>query len=323
MVSHVGYRADAKEELSVTDHALAGAVSGMITRALAQPLDVLKIRFQLQVEPIARKGGGLYQGILQSVAMIIRMEGVSALWRGHVPAQFLSLTYGTAQFGSYALLTKAASQSGIGEGLISRGACGAVSGVCATLASFPFDVVRTRLIAQGKPKRYNGVVDGVTKMVREEGVLCVWRGIVPTLLMSVPYSGLTFYFYSIFDALSSRLMVYEREQHWMNTAAVSGTAAGVCAKVCVYPLDVLKKRLQIRGFEEARKQFGKVVAYPSAWKCLVCVTQEEGLSAWFKGLWPSLLKSGISTGIIFISYESTCRILAKAHNTKNAKADDR
>lgn len=48
MVSHVGYRADAKEELSVGEHALAGAVSGMVTRALAQPLDVLKIRFQVR-----------------------------------------------------------------------------------------------------------------------------------------------------------------------------------------------------------------------------------------------------------------------------------
>ena len=39
---------------------------------------------------------------------------------------------------------------------------------------------------------------------------------------------------------------------------MSGSAAGACAKVCVYPLDVLKKRLQIRGFEKARQQFGKV-----------------------------------------------------------------
>lgn len=56
------------------------------------------------------------------------------------------------QFGSFALLTKAASQSGAGEGFLSRGVCGAMSGICATLTSFPFDVARTRLIAQGEPK---------------------------------------------------------------------------------------------------------------------------------------------------------------------------
>lgn len=47
----------------------------------------------------------------------------------------------------------------------------------------------------------------------------------------------------------------------MSSTAVSGSAAGACAKVCVYPLDVLKKRLQIRGFEEARQQFGKVSVF--------------------------------------------------------------
>lgn len=56
------------------------------------------------MEPIARKGGGLYKGIFQSVATIRRMEGVTALWRGHVPAQVLSLTYGMAQVGWYTLI---------------------------------------------------------------------------------------------------------------------------------------------------------------------------------------------------------------------------
>lgn len=63
--------------------------------------------------------------------------------------------------------------------------------------------------------------------------------------------------------------------------------------------------------------------YPSVWKCLVRVTQEEGLGAWFKGLWPSLIKSSVATGLIFITFETTCRILVKAHNKVNSKADDR
>lgn len=45
---------------------------------------------------------------------------------------------------------------------------------------------------------------------------------------------------------------------WVSLSAASGVAAGATSKACVYPLDVLKKRIQIRGFETARKQFGKV-----------------------------------------------------------------
>lgn len=36
----------------VSDVAIAGAVSGCLTRAILSPVDVLKIRFQLQLEPI-------------------------------------------------------------------------------------------------------------------------------------------------------------------------------------------------------------------------------------------------------------------------------
>ena len=36
----------------MSDPAIAGAVSGCLTRAILSPVDVLKIRFQLQLEPI-------------------------------------------------------------------------------------------------------------------------------------------------------------------------------------------------------------------------------------------------------------------------------
>ena len=39
---------------------------------------------------------------------------------------------------------------------------------------------------------------------------------------------------------------------------MSGVVAGLVAKTIVYPLDVLKKRCQIRGAEHVRCKFGKV-----------------------------------------------------------------
>ena len=48
----VGYRGE--RDLSSSECAVAGAVSGVVTRATASPLDILKIRFQLQIESIKR-----------------------------------------------------------------------------------------------------------------------------------------------------------------------------------------------------------------------------------------------------------------------------
>ena len=38
--------------VGISDAAIAGAVSGCLTRAILSPVDVVKIRFQLQLEPI-------------------------------------------------------------------------------------------------------------------------------------------------------------------------------------------------------------------------------------------------------------------------------
>ena len=38
--------------VGMSEVAIAGAVSGCLTRAILSPVDVVKIRFQLQLEPI-------------------------------------------------------------------------------------------------------------------------------------------------------------------------------------------------------------------------------------------------------------------------------
>ncbi|CAL4062177.1 unnamed protein product [Meganyctiphanes norvegica] len=309
--SHVSYQQKNKVRLSTFEHALAGGVSGFITRAVAQPLDVLKIRFQLQVEPTCGKRTGLYYGILQATAKIVNTEGLSGLWKGHVPAQFLTVAYGIGQFGSYAFLTRIASENGFGESNSIRGTCGGISGMIGTLLSMPCDVVRTRVVAQGHPKQYSGMFDACRQILKKEGPQSLWRGLTPTLLQNAPQTALQFYFYNAFMKFATSFC---GEDGFLTASAISGTAAGAFAKACTYPLDTLKKRIQMRGFEDARSQFGRVVKYKSMLECIAKVTQEEGVIAWFKGLWPSLLKATVSSGLIFVSYEFTCIFLTKTYH---------
>lgn len=126
----VGY--DPKKKLREWDYMFAGSASGVITRLLCQPLDVLKIRFQLQVEPIKKNitTNSKYRSVLQATNLIVREEGIKALWKGHVPGQLLSISYGVAQFTSFEVLTEKSAKLGITKkwDIIVNFMCGSISG---------------------------------------------------------------------------------------------------------------------------------------------------------------------------------------------------
>uniref|UniRef100_A0A8C6IBA2 Solute carrier family 25 (mitochondrial thiamine pyrophosphate carrier), member 19 n=1 Tax=Mus spicilegus TaxID=10103 RepID=A0A8C6IBA2_MUSSI len=152
----VGY--DAKADVrsnSKLEVAVAGSVSGFVTRALISPLDVIKIRFQLQIERLCPSDpNAKYHGIFQAAKQILQEEGPRAFWKGHVPAQILSIGYGAVQFLAFEELTELLYQANLYQThqFSAHFVCGGLSAGTATLTVHPVDVLRTRLAAQGEPK---------------------------------------------------------------------------------------------------------------------------------------------------------------------------
>ena len=134
-------------------------------RLACQPLDVAKIRLQLQVELGQQRK---YRHLLELLTKLPREEGVSALWKGHVPAQLLSVSYGLASFAVFESLAASISHnSSVSEQYkpLVHFLCGGLGGCAGTVVSFPMDVVRTRLVAQQKHV-YSGTRDAVSQLYR-------------------------------------------------------------------------------------------------------------------------------------------------------------
>uniref|UniRef100_A0A4W4GVE1 Mitochondrial thiamine pyrophosphate carrier n=1 Tax=Electrophorus electricus TaxID=8005 RepID=A0A4W4GVE1_ELEEL len=296
----VGYDpASRSEALTPEEAALAGSAAGMVTRALISPLDVVKIRFQLQIEQVSSwKPQGKYSGVVQAFRCILAEEGPASLWKGHVPAQLLSVLYGAVQFATFEALTELVhkSQSYNCQTPGVHFLCGGIAACSATVACQPFDTLRTRFAAQGEPKVYRNLRHAVYTMYCKEGALTFYRGLTPTLVAVFPYAGLQFFFYNI-------LKTFAGPPAGGLQSLLSGSIAGVISKTMTYPCDLFKKRLQVGGFEEARLSFGQVRTYHGFVDCMVRIAREEGLRGFFKGLSPSLLKASLSTGFTFFWYE--------------------
>jgi solute carrier family 25 (mitochondrial thiamine pyrophosphate transporter), member 19 len=189
--------------------ALAGGASGAVTRFFCQPLDVLKIRFQLQVEPIwHQQNTSKYKSVSQAVVLMLKEEGIPSFWKGHNPAQLLSICYGISQFWCYEQFNIYAKHSDyLSQAHGTRHfLCGGLAGACGMIVAAPLDVVRTRLVAQDNSKGYRNSTQGIRTIYRHEGVRGLFRGIGPSLLQVAPLTGAQFYFYNLFGDMLKQML---------------------------------------------------------------------------------------------------------------------
>ncbi|KAJ4967865.1 hypothetical protein NE237_014566 [Protea cynaroides] len=309
--------------------AAAGAIAGGISRTVTSPLDVIKIRFQVQLEPttswaLVRRnvyGTSKYTGILQATKDIFREEGVQGFWRGNVPALLMVMPYTAIQFMVLHRLKTFASGSSKTEDHIHLSPywsylSGALAGCAATVGSYPFDLLRTILASQGEPKIYPTMRLALMDIVRNRGVRGLYAGLSPTLVEIIPYAGLQF---GTYDTFKRWAMAWNRfRSSRVNSASkdespssfqlfICGLAAGTCAKAVCHPLDVVKKRFQIEGLRRHPKYGARVEpqAYRNMYDALRQIVQMEGWAGLYKGIVPSIVKAAPAGAVTFVAYEYT------------------
>ncbi|EFJ40054.1 mitochondrial substrate carrier [Volvox carteri f. nagariensis] len=320
---HVSSGDDSKEKgkhRMIID-ATAGAIAGCIARVITGPLDVIKIRFQVQLEPImgasAQAQAGLrskYTGFRQALTTIVREEGVPGLWRGTVPGLLLTVPYTAVQFVALQQVRQAAAAYGLtgmysnpGSSPLISLASGALAGAAATVASYPFDLLRTTLAAQGEPKVYRNMWDAARGIVSQRGPVGLYSGLGVTLIEIMPYAALQFGLYDALNALVDEARIrYQRDSSRVQAFAC-GLLAGLFAKLATHPLDVAKKRYQVAGLRRSLRYGARVdagFAMRTLAQSLSYIYRTEGLMGLWKGSVPSIVKAAPSAAITFAAYDA-------------------
>lgn len=170
-------------EISLWQKIVAGFFSGGVGSAIANPTDLIKIRFQAR-RPDQPK---IYKHTLDAFTSIYRNQGLKGLYKGVGPTTLRAAVLTSAQLSSYDHTKVVLRRLNIiPDGPYIHFIASVVSGLVTTTATSPVDVIKTRIMnaTQGQ---YNGPVDCLTKLLRNEGPRALFRGWLPNYLRLGPH----------------------------------------------------------------------------------------------------------------------------------------
>lgn len=152
---------------------------------------MVKIRLQQQkgLSPELLK----YKGPVQCARMIIREEGLLGLWAGAAPTVMRNGTNQAAMFTAKNAFDVVLWNRHEGDGKVLQPwqsmVSGFLAGTAGPICTGPFDVVKTRLMAQSRglgELKYKGMFHAIRTIYAEEGLLALWKGLLPRLMRIPP-----------------------------------------------------------------------------------------------------------------------------------------
>ncbi|ONK79138.1 uncharacterized protein A4U43_C01F3320 [Asparagus officinalis] len=291
------------------------------SRTAVAPLERLKILLQVQNPHNIQ-----YNGTIQGLKYIWRTEGLRGLFKGNGTNCARIVPNSAVKFFSYeqassGILWLYRRQSGNEDAQLTpvlRLGAGACAGIIAMSATYPMDMVRGRITVQtaNSPYQYRGMFHALSTVYRQEGFRALYKGWLPSVIGVVPYVGLNF---SVYESLKDWLIksrpfgLGEDQELGVVTRLACGAAAGTVGQTVAYPLDVIRRRMQMVGWKDAstivRGQGGNSVEYTGMIDAFRKTVHSEGFGALYKGLVPNSVKVVPSIAIAFVSYEVVKDIL--------------
>lgn len=185
---------------------------------------------------------------------------------------------------------------------------GAFAGALATTITYPLDLLRTRFAAQGPQRVYHSFVYSLNHIYSTEGLPGFFRGLPTSIVQIVPYVGL---FFSMYELL--RPSIAHLDLPFGIGDAAAGVIASVSAKTGVFPLDLIKKRLQVQGPTREKFAGGAVPSYGiGGWgKVGREIVRQEGWTGLYRGLAVGLVKAAPASAITMWTYERAMKELQK------------
>ncbi|KAG2022896.1 carnitine/acyl carnitine carrier [Coprinopsis cinerea AmutBmut pab1-1] len=273
-----------------------GGIAGAFGATIVYPIDMVKTRMQNQRSTVV--GQMLYKNSIDCAKKILRNEGFFGFYRGLgpqlvgvAPEKAIKLTVND-------LVRGRATDPDTGRITLPWELfAGGAAGGCQVVFTNPLEIVKIRLQVQGETAKLEGATPrGAVHIIRQLGVVGLYRGASACLLRDIPFSAIYFPAYS---HLKSDLFQegYNGKQLSFFETLASAAIAGMPAAYLTTPADVVKTRLQVEARQGQTRYNGLVDAF-------VKIYREEGFKALFKGGPARIIRSSPQFGFTLLGYET-------------------
>uniref|UniRef100_F6YHE4 Mitochondrial adenyl nucleotide antiporter SLC25A24 n=1 Tax=Monodelphis domestica TaxID=13616 RepID=F6YHE4_MONDO len=185
---------DEGAKIGLVERFVSGSLAGATAQTFIYPMEVLKTR-------LAVGKTGQYSGMFDCAKKILKHEGMGAFYKGYVPNFLGILPYAGIDLAVYELLKnnwlEHFAEDSVNPGVLVLLACGTMSSTCGQLASYPLALIRTRMQAQamveGAPQL--NMIGLFKKIVTKEGILGLYRGILPNFMKVLPAVSISYVVY--------------------------------------------------------------------------------------------------------------------------------
>lgn len=261
-----------------------GGVAATIAASITHPLDLTKVRLQATGD----------KGMISSMKKTVRTAGYRGLLDGISGTWMRQMSYSVCRFWAYDESKKL-----LGAGPNSPpwklAAAGMMAGSIAGVVGNPGEIVMVRMqgdMAKPPEKRlnYKHCFDALFRMVREEGVSSLARGVGPNVIRAVLMNSSQLASYDFFKAELLKTSFFDDNIYCHTTASF---AAGTVATTVCSPADVLKSRIMSASGSESK----------STIELIRRSMRNEGPMFMLKGWVPAWMRLQPTTMLIFITFE--------------------
>ena len=270
---------------------------------------------------------------MTAIKDINRQDGMRGLFRGHSATLLRIFPYAAIKFVAYEQIRALLITSPAQETPIRRLLSGSIAGITSVFFTYPLEVIRVRLAFETRKDSRSSLSSICRQIYREHphnisasptpsaplpnavvsaprsGIINFYRGFSPTLVGMVPYAGMSFLTHDtakdwLRDPLLAPYTIKDFSNRDPNTPLtlkawaqfLAGGFAGLVSQTASYPLEVIRRRMQVGGAVGDGHRLGIAETAGRIYK-------ETGFRGFWVGLTIGYIKVVPMVAVSFFTYE--------------------